>query len=270
MKLKTVQVGEQHFAALDEKGLPVYVMDDGREIGFDAVATSGRVGALNKEAQTHREAKEALEARMKMFEGIDDPEAARSALGTVKNLQSGELKTAAQIEEIKSEARKAAEKQVEEATRALGGQLKEAQTERERLTATLFNEKVGGAFARSKFINDKAAVPADMMQAMFRDRFKVEGDKIVPYDASGQKIFSSTRPGEVADFDEGLEALVNGYPNKAQILKGTGHSGTGAKQGQGGTQQVNGKPAMLRSQFEALTAQDKAAMVKTHAIVDAL
>ena len=269
MKLKTVTAGDQTYAVLDDKGHPVYVYDDGKEAGFDAVATSTRVSALNREAQTHREAKEAAESKLKLFEGIEDPEAARSALGTVKNLQSGELKTAAQIEEIKTEARKAAERQVEEATRQLTAQLKEAQTAQERLTSDLFNEKVGGAFARSKFVGEKTAVPAEMLRNTFGSHFKIEDGKIVPYGADGQKLYSSTRPGEIADFDEGLETLVNAYPYKSQILKGTGHSGTGAKPGQGSAQ-VNGKPAMLRTQFEALDAGAKAAAVKSHAIVDSL
>jgi hypothetical protein len=269
MKLKTVTVGDQTFAALDDKGMPVYVYDDGKEAGFDAVATSTRISALNREAQQHREAKEAAEGKLKLFDGIEDPEAARGALGTVKNLQAGELKTAAQIDEIKAEARKAAEKQVEEATRQLTAQLKEREQSEAKLTSELFNEKVGGAFARSKFISEKAAVPADMLRNTFGQNFKIEDGKVVPYGADGQRLYSSTRPGEVADFEEGLQTLVNSYPYKDQILKGTGHSGTGAKPGQGSAQ-VNGKPAMLRSTFETLGAAERAATVKSHAIVDAI
>jgi hypothetical protein len=270
MKLKTVTVGDQTFAVLDDKGMPVYVYDDGKEAGFDAVATSTRISALNREAQGHREEKEQLAGKLKAFEGIEDPDAARNALGTVKNLQSGELKTAAQIEEIKREARKAAEEQVAQATRQLSEQLKEKETTLSDLTTALFDEKVGGAFARSKFVSEKTAVPADMLRNQFGKHFKIENGNIVPYGADGQKLYSSTRPGEIADFEEGLETLVNHYPYKSQILKGTGNSGTGARQGQGGQTQVNGKPAMLRSQFEQLGATERAAAIKTHAVVDTL
>lgn len=39
--------------------------------------------------------------------------------------------------------------------------------------------------------------------------FKVEDGKIVAYDNAGQKLFSRTRAGEIADIDEALEYLVD-------------------------------------------------------------
>lgn len=48
------------------------------------------------------------------------------------------------------------------------------------------------------------------------------------YDQSGNKIFSRARPGELADFDEALEVLVDQYPHKEQILKASGANGGGA------------------------------------------
>ena len=36
---------------------------------------------------------------------------------------------------------------------------------------------------------------------------------------NGNEIYSRSRPGEKADFEEALEALVGAYPNKDAILK---------------------------------------------------
>lgn len=36
MKLKTVEINGKQYAEIDTAGLPVYVHDDGKEIGFDA------------------------------------------------------------------------------------------------------------------------------------------------------------------------------------------------------------------------------------------
>lgn len=57
MKLKTVEVNGKSYAEVDANGLPVYVHDDGKEIGFDAVQAVGKISSLNGEAKSHREAK---------------------------------------------------------------------------------------------------------------------------------------------------------------------------------------------------------------------
>ena len=67
MKLKTVEVNGKSYAEVDANGLPVYVHDDGKEIGFDAAQAVGKISSLNGEAKSHREAKEAAEANLAKF-----------------------------------------------------------------------------------------------------------------------------------------------------------------------------------------------------------
>lgn len=269
MKPKTVVINGKTYVVATDEGLPIYVHGDGKEQPFDAPGTMARIGGLNREAQTHRETAEAANARLKAFEGIEDPEAARAALGTVGNLKAGDLKTAEQVDEIKREARKAAETQVEQTARQSAARLAELEKERNSFRDSLFQEKVGGAFSRSKYITDKTILPPDMLQAMFANNFKVEDGKIVPYDANGGKIYSSVRGGEIADFEEGIEHLIAQYPNKTAILKGTNNSGSGAPQNGGGAPQTpGGKPTMSRQQFEALGPMEKGGAARSHVIVD--
>lgn len=89
-------------------------------------------------------------------------------------------------------------------------------------------KKIGGSFSRSKYIADKLAVPVDMVQATFGQNLKVEEGKVVAYDSQGQKIFSRSRPGELADFDEAIETLVSQYPHRDHILKSSNANGGGA------------------------------------------
>ena len=91
------------------------------------------------------------------------------------------------------------------------------------------------------------------------------GNKIVGLDAAGERIFSRGRPGEVADFDEALETLVEDYPYRDTIVKGSGASGSGAG---GSTRTIGGKKTMTRTQFDSLGPAEKAAAVKDTAIVD--
>ena len=225
MKLKLDENGN----AVLQDGKPVYVHDDGKEVAFDAPGTVATITRLNSEAKGHRERAENAEKAVKAFEGIDDPAAAKKALATVANLDAKTLVDAGEIEKVKAEISKAFQLQLDEVTG-------KAQTFEQQLYA----EKIGGSFSRSKFIADKLAVPADMVQATFGQNLKVEDGKVVAYDAQGQKIFSRARPGELADFDEAIETLVSQYTHRDHILKSSGANGGGAQNGGGNNQNTKG------------------------------
>lgn len=244
MHLKTLEVDGKTYAEVQD-GKPVYVEDDGKEVAFDAPATRATITRLNGEAKSHREAKEAAEGKLKTFEGIEDPAAAIKALETIKNLDSKKLIDAGEVERVKAEIAKGYQTQLDE-----------RDTKIKTYEDQLYSEKIGGAFARSKLIAEKFAIPADLVQARFGQAFKVEDGKTVAYDANGSKIFSRARPGELADFDEALETLVDQYPYKDQILKASGANGGGAGGGGGNN---GGKRTMSREQFSKLTPAEQMA-----------
>lgn len=260
MKLKLDDKGN----VVVQDGKPVYVHDDGKEVAFDAPGTVATITRLNSEAKGHRERAEAAEAKLKPFEGIEDAEAARKAIELVKNIDEGKLLSAGKVEEIKAAAKKAAEEQVAAANKAHADELAKTKTERDKLQGDLYSEKIGGSFTRSKLITEKFAIPADLVQARFGQAFKVEDGKIVAYDAAGNKIFSRARPGDLADFDEALETLVDQYPYKDQILKGSGASGGGAS---GGGKGAGGGKTMTRAAFDALDPVAKQAAIKDGATI---
>lgn len=244
MKLKLDEDG--HVVVQD--GKPVYVHDDGKEVAFDAQQTVSTISRLNAEAKSHRERAEAAEKSLKTFDGIEDPESARKAMETIANLDAKKLVDAGEIEKVKAEISK-----------AFQGQLDQANEARKKLEDQLYGEKIGGSFARSKVIAEKLAIPADMVQARFGNQFKVEDGKVVAYDTNGNKIYSRARPGEVANFDEAIESLIEQYPYKDHILKGSGASGGGA---QGGAR-PGGQSAKKANQ---MSAEEKAAYVGEHGI----
>lgn len=228
MKLKIVEVdGKQYAEVLD--GKPVFTGDDGKDIAFDAAGTRDTITRLNAEAKSHRERAETAEKTVKAFEGITDPAAARSALDVVSKLDQKKLVDAGEIDVVRNEISKAFQTQLDEMT-------SKAQTFEQQLYA----EKIGGSFARSKYIAEKLAVPADMVQATFGRNLKIEDGKVVAYDAQGQKIFSRARPGELADFDEAVETLVSQYPHRDHILKSSDANGGGAQGGGGGNSGAKG------------------------------
>lgn len=238
MKLKRDEHG--HVVVAD--GNPVYVHDDGKEIPFDAAATVATISRLNGEAKGHREAKETAEGKLKLFDGLD-ASAARKALETVANLDAKKLIDAGEVEKVKEQAKAAYDQQLQ----AVEEKYKPVVTERDGLLNQLHSERIGNAFSRSKFIADKLAVPIDMVQAFFGARFKIENDQIVAIGADGNKVFSRANPGSVASFDEALEIMVDAYPNKDALLKGS-NGGGGGNGGKGGG---DGK-TVTRAQFDAM------------------
>ena len=247
MKLKTVEVDGKQYAEIQD-GKPVYVEDDGKEVAFDAVGTRSTITRLNAEAKSHRTRAETAEGLVKAFEGIDDPAAARKALETVANLDAKKLVDAGEIERVKAEISKGYQ-----------AQLDESNGKNQTLEQQLYAEKIGGNFARSKYIADKLAVPADMVQATFGQNLKVEEGKVVAYDSQGQKIFSRSRPGELADFDEAIETLVSQYPHRNHILKGSGGIGGGALDGGGNNPNAPKKLADCKTDAEKVAwAQSQA------------
>lgn len=249
MKLKTVTIDGKTYAEVDGDK-PIYIEDNGSETAFDAPASRQAIAARNAEARSHREAKEAAEAKLKAFEGIEDPAAAIDALKKVKNLSDKDLIAADKVEEIKNNAIRA----VEEKYAPI---VKKAET----LEQELHAEKIGGSFARSKFITEKLAVPADMVQAMFGRHFTLEGGKIVAKDANGNQIYSDANPGNPADFDEALGKIVSSYAGRDHIMKGSGHNGTGKQPGTGGGGE-NGAKTMTRAEFERLQPMDQMSKVR--------
>jgi hypothetical protein len=239
MKLKLDEQG--HVVVQD--GKPVYVHDDGKEIPFDAPAALGKITALNGEAKGHRERAEAAEKIAKAFDGLD-PEKARKGIELAENFEAKKMVDAGEVEKVKAEVAKVYQSQLDDLSAA-----------HKAIQQQLYDEKIGGSFARSKLIAEKLAIPADVVQARFGQAFKIEDGKVVAYDASGNKIYSRQRPGEIADFDEALDSIIEQYPNRDSILKSSGASGSGAGPS-GGT----GKPE-VKDLAHAKTREERVAVI---------
>ncbi|HDR2587285.1 TPA: hypothetical protein QCI16_004333 [Enterobacter ludwigii] len=241
MKLKLDENGH----VVVSEGKPVYVNEEGKDIAFDVSGTVATIARLNGEAKSHRERAETAETSLKMFSGIADPAEAIKAMDIVKNLDAKKLVDAGEVEKVKLEAIKAVEEKYAPVV-----------TERDSLREALVTEKVGGSFSRSQFITEKMAIPPDLVEARFGSHFRLEDGAVVAYDKAGNKLFSPSNPGEVAGFDEALEILVDSYPYRDQIIKGSGASGSGA--GGGGRGPTNhGKTSVSRAGFDAMSASER-------------
>lgn len=239
MQLKLDENG--HVVVQD--GKPVYVHDDGKELAFDAKQAFDKINALSNEAKNHRIAKEQAQAGLQAFDGLD-AEQARKALEIVQNLDDKKLIDVGEVEKVKAEAKKAYDEQIAKVSQ-----------ERDNIRQQYHNAMISGEFARSKFIQDKTVLPSEMLQAQFGGHFTVdESGKLVAKDANGNQIWSRHRAGELADFDEALEMIVDTYTHKDSILRASSATGAGASQATGG---------MTHKTFsECKTQADKVAWLK--------
>lgn len=247
MKLKLDAAGH----AVLQDGLPVYIHDDGKEAPFDAADAMATIKARNGEAKGHRERADAAEAKLKAFEGLE-PEKARDALDKISKIDQKKLIDAGEIDKVRNEIKAAFE-----------AQFKPVAEKAEKLEAALNAELIGGAFARSAFIKDKIAIPPDFVQSYFGKHMKVEDGKLVAVDDNGQKIYSRSKPGELATFDEALETLVSSHPHRDSILRGTGNSGAGTRQSNGNG---SGK-TVTQEAFNAMSPKDRAATMASGATI---
>lgn len=242
------------------KKLPVFINAKGEEAPFDADGTVTTIATLNGEARTHRTRAEAAEAKLAIYADITDPVKAKEALGIVANLDAKKLVDAGEVERVRTEI-----------GRAWEGKLTEANGKLQDLTAQYYAEKIGGAFARSKFIAERVdpRYPIDMLQARFESHFGLEDGEIVAVDANGNKLYSNINPGKLAGFDEAFGMILGTHPQKDSILKGTGASGGGAQNNGGpGSQSQGGKQTITRSQFDKMPPAEKATAARTASIVD--
>lgn len=224
---------------LSENGDPIWLNAEGKE---QAVQGS-TISRLNGEAKTHREEKEAAINRLKEYEGID-AKAAREAFEKLSKIDQKKLIDAGEVDKVRDEIGKSYQEKLNEKDKAV-----------ETLQASLNNLTLDNAFSSSKFIQEAVAVPPDMFRETFRKNFKVEDGKVVPYDASGNKIYSKKHMGEVAPLDEAFEIIVDGYAYKDQILKAPEHRGSGNNGGGGG--RGNGR-TIKRADFDGLNPGQQA------------
>ena len=222
MKLKVDSQGN----AVLQDGHPVYIHDDGTESPFDAKATHVALATAKREAAESRTKFKEASDKLATFSGIEDPAAALKALQFAGSMEGKKVMDDEAIQKL-----------ISAAVKPLQEKLTAQEASAADLHKELYSERVSKQFATSQFINEKTVLPPDIAEATFGKHFKMENGKVIAVDASGNQIFSTTRAGEPANFEEAIVKLVTDYPLKDRILKASGQSGSGSQQsgGKGGS-----------------------------------
>lgn len=221
-----------------QDGKPVYVWEDGKETAVDAAGLFSKITELNKENKGHREKAEALEAKLAKY-GDTDPDDIEAfldevdAMGGIEELRKmAEAGGGQDIGRIKQELESAYKLHQQKLEEGFRNQIQE----REKVIADkdnhIYKLEVSNRFKSSSFIGSKLILPPDIAEATFGQNFKIEDGQVVAY-LGGNKIYSREKPGELADFEEAITTIIEAYPMKDRILKGTNQSGSGAQDNKG-------------------------------------
>jgi len=228
MKALKLKLDENGHVVIQE-GKPVYIYEDGKEAPFDVNAAMQKIADLNEESKTRRLTIEKIVGDLEKYKDEDgnllNPDVAFNAIKTVKNYSDKEMFDATQVESMKAQMNKAY-------TEKTDAMIKNHNNEKAALEKAIYNKDaaifkllVKDRFNTSKFVNDKLAIPSEIVADYFGGHFKVEGEpeslRVVGY-VGDEKILSRERPGTPADFEEAIEAIVDRYPMKDRIMRGTG------------------------------------------------
>lgn len=242
MALKYKMTEDGTAVVIGEKGHPVVYDPDKEgpesEFGLDAIHLFGKIPSLQEEAKRYRLQKEEYENKLKSYEGIEDPEAARAALEKLKNWNDKDYIDAKKVEQLKEQLLKVEQEKFNDLKKTYSTAVEERDQTINGLRNDINKYLISTNFSRSDlFAGDerKTYYTPEAAEAYFGRYFDVEkdGDKlaIVGYEEPEKrnKIFSRERPGSLAGFEEAIRWIVNNHKDKDAIMKpavGTGATGS--------------------------------------------
>lgn len=270
LQLKFDDEGKVVTVEKDGVKMPVYFDPDdstGSDIEVDVPSLFTKVTDVSAEAKKYRKDKAALKEKFKFFDEIEDinawVEESNQARETVKNFNDKQLVDAGKVDEIKKSMKEAHTEEINGVHDSYKQTLQEKDNIIKNKDNTIYKLMVSSKFAQSKYFSGKDSVtllPPEMGEAYFSRHFKVEDDgnddlRTTGYDNGGKQIYSKKNPGELADFDECMEVILNAYPKKDSIIRSTG-PGSGAGGGSGANQAtgVDAQIAKLQAKYEEAMA----------------
>lgn len=202
---KQTEIEGKKVVETDSNGNPIWINDDSStEVPVDWKRALDGMASLRNENKIRREKSESLEISLKDLQ--EKIKMSNSKPDDDKNKISESVQT--QISQMKAQF----------------------ESELAKRDDNLKNLLIENAFANSNYIKENLNIPNDIVKTYFEKNFKIIDNKIVGV-KNGIEISSQKRIGELADFEEALEIIINEYSGKNSILKGKNQSGGGATSG---------------------------------------
>lgn len=189
---------------------------------------------LLKEVMKKKEQVEALEAKLKSFDGIN-PEEIKSLLAEKKEAEKAKkeaekkaVEAAGDIERLKTMMAEEHKKELE----TVQSQLADLQKLVAQKDSAINDLTIGQSFANSKFISDELVLTPTKAKQVYGGHFGYEDGKIVAYDkpsgvAERTKIVDAR--GEPLGFEAALKKLIEADPDRDYVLKSKMATGANSK-----------------------------------------
>lgn len=168
-----------------------------------------------------------LEARLREFDGID-PVAVKALLQQQKDAETAQLEAKGEWGRLKSQIVEAHGKEIE----GVKGQLSTVEAENAKLRATIAELTVGNAFTSSQFIKEDLTLPTSKVRVFYGSHFEFVDGKVVAFDkpaGAADRTPLVDAKGDPLAFEDALKKIVDGDPDRDQILKSKMKAGAGSK-----------------------------------------
>lgn len=204
------------------------INDDGNEHQFDWEHAVTKIRTLSDERDGLRIRAENSEGERdelrSKYSSIENPKEALEALELKKNLDGAKLIEAGKVETIKAEAVEGYEQQIQDAKEANDLETAKLLEIIAARNGTIYKLDVKNRFKMCPFVLQKVAMdPEFAFDALGRHFVQQEDGSIIPYydpDAETPKrVMSRTKTGEIAEFDEAIELIIDKHPKKSAILR---------------------------------------------------
>jgi hypothetical protein len=179
---------------------------------------------LLKEVMEKKAEKEALEAKLKQFEGIDPAKIkalmaqAEKAEADAKEAEKKKLEQAGDFDRVKAMMAEEAKKALE----AKDAEAKQTKTALDQAMATINKLTVGSAFANSAFITEKTVLTPDIAQATFGPFFDVIDGQVVAFNkprGENERTKLVGALGENLGFEAAMQKIVESRSDKEKLLR---------------------------------------------------
>jgi len=218
MKLKLDESGN----VIVRNDKPVYETNNGNEIEFDAESTTNTIQNLTRERDGLKATNKTMADGAEKFKDLDLEQITKDRT-IVKNLDDKKLIDAGEVDKVKAELSNVFNVEKRKLEDMLGSK-----------DAKINDLMIGSLFAQSNYLKENIILPSDMCRDSFGKNFKIEdvsGKLTVVGYVGDNKIYSQKNSGELAGFEESIEAIVGGYEMKDRILKSSNNGGSGSGSG---------------------------------------
>lgn len=221
--------------ALDDNKLPIWVHEDGKEVGCNFGGALGTINEITGKNKQYKSQISEYEAKLQ-----EASEKVKKATDIMAKFDEGKLIESGKRDEAIQKAIEAERLAYDTEKTSFKTALTEYKEQINGKDETIYNLMVSQKFGQSEFLNKNTNMTADVAALRFGQNFKIENVdgnlRPVAYDSTGNKIYSLKNPGKIAEFDEAFKTLWDSYEYKNNYLReiqgGAGSTGgheTGSK-----------------------------------------